>query len=106
MHRVGKAITLPANFASYLGYASTAGGSVNATASTVLTVARALNASPTVFVTIGTITFAAGSVAPTFATSGGTAISLALGDVIRLTAPASPDATFADFYCALVGAES
>jgi hypothetical protein len=49
VHRVSKAVTLPANFAAYAGYASQAGGTAAATASTVITVARALAASPTGF---------------------------------------------------------
>jgi hypothetical protein len=83
-----------------------AGGTANATASTVITVARALAASPNTFSNVGTITFAAGTVTPTFATSSGTAVNFAVGDRMSLTGPASPDATFANFYCSLVASET
>jgi hypothetical protein len=106
VHRVGKAITIPANFGAYAGYISQASGTVAATASTVITVARALSATPTSFTTVGTITFGAGGLIPTFATTGGTAVSYAQGDLLRLTAPASPDATFAGFACTLVAQET
>jgi hypothetical protein len=97
VHRVAKAVTLPANFAAVAGYASQAGGTANATASTVVTAARALAASPTSFSTVGTITFAAGGTVPAFATSAGAAVAFAAGDVLRLIGPASADATFAGF---------
>lgn len=102
VHRVSKAVTLPANFASYAGYASQASGTAAATASTVITVAKALAASPTTFSNVGTITFAAGGTVPTFATSGGAAVAFAAGDVLRLAAPSSADATFAGFSATIV----
>lgn len=105
-YNISKAISFPANFGSYLGHSSEAGGSVNATASTVITVAKALAASPNTFSSVGTITFAAGTVTPTFATSGGAVISFAQGDVLRIVGPAGADATFADFYATLVGYET
>jgi hypothetical protein len=58
-----------------------------------------------VFAAIGTITFAAGTITPTFATSGGVAIDLAQGDVVRLTGPATADATLANVYVTLVAQE-
>lgn len=105
-HRFTKAVTIPANFGAYLGHSSQAGGSVNATASTVITVSKAATASPTSFSSVGTITIASSSVTPTFASSGGTAISFAQGDVLRLRGPSSADATLADFFCSLVGFET
>jgi hypothetical protein len=106
VHRVSKAVTLPANFAAYAGYASQAGGTAAATASTVITVARALAASPTGFSDVGTIIFAAGGTTPTFATSAGAAVAFAQGDVLRLAAPASADATFAGFSATIVMQEA
>ena len=105
LHRVSKAVRFPANFGAYAGYLSEAGATANATASTVLTVAMALAASPTVFAAIGTITFAAGTIMPTFATSGGAAVSMAQGDVVQLTGPATADATLANVYVTLVAQE-
>lgn len=105
-HRFDKAATIPANFGSYLGHASQAGGGVVATASTVLTVARALSASPTTFSTVGTITFASGTITPTFASTGGTAISFAQGDILRLRGPTTPDAGLADVFVTLSGYET
>lgn len=105
-HRFTKAVTIPANFGAYLGHSSQAGGSANATASTVINVDKAVTAAPNTFSNVGTITIAATSVTPTFASSGGTAISFAAGDVMRIMAPASPDATFAGFYASIVGFET
>lgn len=106
LHRCTKAIVIPANFGSYLGQASQAGGTANATASTVISVDRALAASPTSFGQIGTITIAAGGIAATFATAGGASIGCAQGDVLRLVGPASPDATLANVYVSLVAQEA
>lgn len=101
-HKVAAAITIPANFGSYLGLASQAGGSANAAASTVFSVEQAVAATPNTFSQIGTITFASGTVTATFATSSGTAKNLAAGDVLRIVAPSSPDSTFAGFYATLI----
>ena len=102
-HAFAAATTIPANFGSYLGHGSQAGGSAAATASTVITVSKAVAASPLSFSTVGTITFAASGTGPTFATSGGTTVSFAQSDILRLRGPATPDATFAGFFCSLVG---
>ncbi len=105
-HRFSTAVTIPANFGAYLTRTSKAGGSAVTTASTVFNVDKAASATPNTFSNIGTITFAIGTVTPTFASSGGTSISIAAGDVLRIVAPASPDATFAGFYATLVGSET
>jgi hypothetical protein len=106
LHRVSKAITCPANFGSYLGHNSQAGGSANATASTAITVDKAPTATPNTFSNVGTITIGAGGVTPTFATSGGAAVTFAQGDVLRVIGPGSADATFAGFYSTLVCRET
>lgn len=105
VHCFSKAVTLPSNFGAYSGYASQASGTAAATASTIITAARALAASPTSFTTIGTITFAAGSVVPTFATTSG-AVSFAQGDLLRLSGPGTADATLAGFSATLVAREA
>lgn len=105
-HRFATAVTIPANFGDYLGYSSQAGGSANATASTVVNADKAATATPTTFSNIGTITIGAGSITPTLATAAGAAIAFAKGDVIRLMGPASADATFAGFYATIVGYET
>ncbi len=105
-HRFSVAVTIPANFGAYLTRASKAGGSAVTTASTVFNVDKAASATPNTFSNVGTITFAIGTVTPTFASSGSAAISFAAGDVVRLVAPASADATFTGFYATLVGAET
>lgn len=105
-HRFSKAVTIPANFGAYLGHASEAGGSANATASTVINVDKAVTASPNSFSNVGTITIASSSVTPTFASSGGTTITFAQGDVLRIQGPATADVTFAGFYATLVGYET
>jgi hypothetical protein len=95
MHKMARAATFPANFAG-----SQAGGSAAATASVVVTVERALAASPTTFSSVGTITIAAGTITPTFASSG--IVAPAIGDVLRVVGPAVADLTFANFYCTIV----
>jgi len=89
-----------------LGHTSQAGATANATASTVISVDRALAASPNTFSQIGTITIAASGISPTFATAGGAAITVAQGDVIRLQGPATADATLANFYCTIAAQET
>lgn len=106
IHNFTKAVTFNANWGGYLGHLSEAGGTANATASTVLNIDRALAASPNTFANVGTITFAAGSITPTFASSGGAAVAFAQGDRARLVAPATPDATFANPYVSLIGWET
>ena len=105
-HKFTKGAAIPANFGSYLGHVSEAGAATAATASTAIDVARALSASPTSFSTVGTITFAAAAASATFASTGGTAISFAQGDVLRLRAPATPDATLANVFATVVGYET
>lgn len=105
-HPAMAAFTIPANFGSTFGLSARAGGTVNATGSTVFSVDRAVAASPNTFTQIGTITFAAGTVTPTFATVSGTAKAIAAGDVIRVVGPATPDATFAGFYGSFVGSRT
>jgi len=106
MHRVSKAITIPANFGGHEGHVSQAGATAAATANTVISVDRALSASPNTFTQVGMITITAGGIAPTFATSGGAAISLAQGDVLRLVGPSSADTTLANFYATIVAQET
>lgn len=101
-HRMAANITITANFGNFGGLASQAGGTANATGSTVFSVEKAATATPNTFSQIGTITFAAGTVTPTFATASGAAQNLSAGDVLRIVAPSSPDATFAGFYCTLI----
>jgi len=106
VHKVSKAITIPANFGPYLGHNSEAGATANATVSTAITVQRALAATPNTFTQIGAITIGAGSVTPVFTTQAGADVSIAQGDVIRLVGPAVADATLANFYCTLVAQEA
>lgn len=105
-HRFAVAVTIPADFGAYLTRTSRAGGSAVTTASTVFSVEKAAAATPNTFSQIGTITFAIGTVTPTFATSGGIAINFAANDVLRIVAPASPDGSFAGFYATIVGFET
>jgi hypothetical protein len=105
-HDFSCAVTIPANFGSYLGRTSRAGGSAVTTGSTVFSVEKAAAATPNTFSQVGTITFATGTVTPTFASSGGTSISFAANDRLRIVAPGTPDATFAGFYATIVGSET
>jgi hypothetical protein len=103
-HRFSKAVTLPANLGAYLGHTSEAGGAVAATASTTVTLARALAGTPTTFAAVASVAIGAGSVNGVFSTQA--AISFAQGDILRAQGPATPDATFGDFHCTLVGFET
>ena len=105
IHCFTKSVTFASNFAMYLGHMPEAGGTANATASTVITVERALAASPNTWTSVGTITFAAGTITPTFSTSG-LDVSFTFADRMRLVGPSTPDPTFANFYCSLVGREA
>ena len=67
LHRVTKAITIPANFGAANGHASMARGTVNATASTAIDVRKATSAAPGTFSSVGTITIACGGMVATFA---------------------------------------
>ena len=105
-HRVSKDITVPANFGVAVGHASQARGTVAATASTTIVVRKATSAAPGTFGDVGTIVFAAAALTGTFTTSGGAAVAFAAGDTLALVAPATPDATFANFAATLVARES
>jgi hypothetical protein len=105
-HAFACAVTIPANFGAYLGRQSRAGGSVNATGSTVFSVEKAAASTPNTFAQVGTITFAGGTVTPTFASSAGDPISFDADDRLRIVAPATPDATFAGFYATFAGFET
>lgn len=97
-HIIPRACTIPANFGATTGavvFHSEATGTANATSSTVITINRR-TASPNTWSAIGTITFGAGTVTPTFATTGGLAIALSAGDVIQVIGQASADGTFAN----------
>jgi hypothetical protein len=82
-------LQIPANFAHSNFFAETA-----ATGSTVFSVKHALAASPTSFSTIATITFSASGTVGAFSTQA--AVDLAVGDIIKVVGPASPDSTLAD----------
>lgn len=84
-------VNFAANFSGSYAVASVA-----ATASTVFTVTK--NGS-----SIGTITFAISATTGTFTTSGGSAQTLAAGDVLAIVAPSTPDATLANVGFALAG---
>lgn len=101
-HRVGSALTFPINFGPYRGLRSEAGCVVAATGATAILVQRAASSAPSTFATVGLITFAAGAFNPVFTTSGGTSQDMSEGDVLRLRAPATADATFKGFYSTLL----
>lgn len=90
------------NFGSIAGGTAQARASVAATGSTVFSVQKALAATPNTWTVIGTVTYGTGDVTGTFATTGGAAQSLAVGDSLRIVAPSSPDATLAGVSITLV----
>jgi hypothetical protein len=92
-----RAVTFPAALTGSKASAGTA-----ATASTVLNVQAAQGGSaPNTFTTVGTITFGVGAATATFAMAS--PLVLAAGDVVRVVAPASADATLANIAGTLVG---
>lgn len=103
-HRFSKGVTIPANFGGYLGHASEAGGGTAPINSTVITLARAAATTPATFTNVGTVTFAAGSLTPTFSVQA--AIVFNQGDILRVRAPATADPAFADFHMTLIGFET
>ncbi len=80
----GRAFTIPANFAGAQIESLTA-----ATAASVWTLTKNGTA-------VGTFSWAIGGVVPTLATTGGTAISVAVADKLILTAGGTQDSTLAD----------
>lgn len=100
-HRFPKAVTFPAGFAAYLGLLSEAAAATPCTATTTLTIAQA---APTVFLNIGTVTFNPGSGNGAFAMSD--PVTFAQGDIMRLRAPTTADATLADVFVTIVGFET
>lgn len=101
IHIVTDAFTFPANFASpdSKGVAGT-----NPAASFVLDVQRQVNATGA-FASIGTVTISTGG-AFTFATASGTAKSIAVNDVLKIVAPATPDASIANLAVSLRGSRT
>lgn len=92
-HKVGEPCKVRANLAGWQF-----GATANATASTVFTVKKALAATPNTFTTIGTITIAAGTITPTFATVSGLAYNLAAGDELYIVGPNTNDITLANVH--------
>lgn len=103
LHRFSAGVTFPANFGVYSLHNSTGGGTTAPAGTVVITVMKALNATPTTFTQVGTITFSSGSVNPVFVTNGGAPVSFAQDDVIELMGPAVADQSFANFFITLVG---
>lgn len=87
------AIVFPANFAGAVAAAPVA----EATASTTFTVKNGST-------TIGTIVRSAGET--TFTTTGGTAVTCALGSYLDIVAPSVADATFNGLFVTLIGTRS
>lgn len=101
-HRVAANIRFAANFASYRGLTSKAGGTANPTADMTVLVQRAGSGAPNTFATIGAITFTAGSLTPAFSTQSSVVQDFTEGDVLRLRGPTTPDTTFKGFYSTLI----
>jgi hypothetical protein len=107
-HKFGIAVTYPANFGTTNSGELSAGSALAlATGSTVLTIAKCPAASdPTVggnWSTVGTITYSAGGHNGAFASSGGTSVSFAQGDKLRVTGPSTADATLANATLTIAG---
>jgi len=100
-HRFPKSVTFPTNFGAYLGLLSEAASGTAATASTVLTIAKA---APVTFTDVGSVTFSGGSSMGAFASSG--PVVFAQGDIMRIRAPSTADATLSDVFLTIVGYET
>jgi hypothetical protein len=108
VHQVGQQIVFPANFGNSASGASSRSGSImNATASTTLVISRCTSANdPTNsanFTQIGTIVFAPGGHVGTLTTQGSVAITVLVGEFIKVTGPATPDVALANVFFTLVG---
>jgi hypothetical protein len=97
-HVFGAAASFPMNFSG-----SQAKGSANAAGTPLVTFAKSTAASPLVFSDVGTMTIAAGTVAPTFVAA--LAAGFAVGDTIRGLVTTG-DATFADLCLTLAGVKT
>jgi hypothetical protein len=107
-HKLAQAVNVPANFgATGSGQLSAASALALATGSTVLTIGKCLAANdPTVggnWTTVGTITYSAAGHTGVFASSGGSAVSFAQGDKLRVTGPTTADATLASVAMTIAG---
>lgn len=94
LHTFTEAVDFPANWGGAQGSVGT-----NPAASFVLTLSKITAGVST---TVGTITVSTGGVF-TFATSGGTAKSFAVGDVLKIVGPNPLDASIANFSATLTG---
>jgi hypothetical protein len=90
-HVAVRTITFQVNLAGSQGTAT-----ATATAAAVFTIA--VNGT-----TVGTMSFAAGSAVPTFTTTGGTTFVVNAGQVMKVTAPGTADATLANVSFTLLG---
>jgi hypothetical protein len=108
VHTFAEAVTFPANFGTAgSGAASYGTALANATGSTTLTIAKCPAASdPTSggnFSSVGSAVFASSGHAATLTTSGGATVSFAAGDTMKVTGPATADATLANISLVLAG---
>lgn len=104
MHRLTKAITIPANGGLYLGHQSEAAAGTPPTAGAVVMVSWAAAGTPTVFGNVISVTFTAGQPFAVFASTG--PVNFAQGDILRIQGPVSADATLTDVYLTIVGYET
>lgn len=82
---------LPANAVGSAG-----GAEVDSTGSAVYKVQRSRAATPDTYVDVASVTYAAGTHIPTFATVGGTQRTFLKGDTMRIVSPDVADATLSD----------
>ncbi|WP_075322579.1 hypothetical protein [Acidithiobacillus albertensis] len=110
----GGASTLPAS-SIVMGYCATVAGSIPAqfagstgSCGTAATAAATFNvyhvpAGQVTQTLIGTVSFAAGAYAPTFATESGVSRSFGVGDTLLVLAPSTADSTLANVSLSIVG---
>lgn len=107
VHNFSKGVTIPANFALYLGHSTRARCVVAPTASATFSLQKAVPAAPTTFTEVATIQIGAGSyVLGGGGTTGGAAQNFAQGDTLQIVGPTTPDVTLAGVAITLVGFES
>lgn len=98
-HTAGIPFTLPQNLTSSASTSDTA-----ALSAAVLTIKKAVAATPNTFSNIGTITYASGAATGSF--SFGSATSFVYGDVLAVDGPVSQDSTLAGVSITIFGAQN
>lgn len=106
-HRFAKSVTFNAHMGNYLLLTSQAACSIAPTAADVtIDIAKAPSASPALFANVASVVFHAGMLIGSFSTVASAPVAFFEGDIMRIRAPTTADATLADVFLTLVGHET